>query len=135
MKSFAALTRNTVVVAAAIALCGVALADAQGSSNTTATAAKAHKLHAVIRHASGPHVSGPIGTIASITVSCHANEIATGGGGTPADGNWAMLLSQPENAVGATSGSPVKWRVDYGNYNDISGAGTIPNAYVVCEHR
>ena len=77
----------------------------------------------------GPQVKGPIGTIASITVSCEAGEAAVGGGGTPSDGNWAALLSRPQNSTAGTTGTPRQWRVDFGNYNDTNNAGAVPVAY------
>ena len=75
-----------------------------------------------------------IGSIASVTVSCNAGEAAVGGGGTPNDGNWATLLSRPQNSTGGTTGTPTQWRVDFGNYNDTTNAGAIPVAYAVCEN-
>ena len=82
----------------------------------------------------GALVKGPIGTIASVTVSCHAGETAVGGGGTPSDGNWATLLSRPQNSSAGTTGTPTQWRVDFGNYNDTNNIGAIPVAYAVCEN-
>jgi len=90
-------------------------------------------LTRTIRTATGPLVKGGIGTIASVTVSCHAGEVAVGGGGTPTDGNWATLQSRPENSTGATTGTPTKWRVDFGNYNDTNNIGAIPVAFAVCQ--
>jgi len=66
-------------------------------------------------------------------VPCHAGEVAVGGRGTPSDGNWAALLSRPQNSTAGTTGTPTQWRVDFGNYNDTNNARAIPVAYAVCE--
>jgi hypothetical protein len=66
-------------------------------------------------------------------VSCSPGEVAVGGGGTPSNGNWATLLSRPQNSSSGTTGTPTQWRADFGNYHDTNGAGAIPVAYAVCE--
>jgi hypothetical protein len=139
-------TRTLIACAAATSALGLAAsmaAPALASSATprspgTTSRARVYTQSAagptrVIRNAAGPQVKGPIGWIASITVSCHAGEVAVGGGGTPSDGNWATLLSRPQNSTGGTTGTPTQWRVDFGNYNDIGNAGAVPVAYAVCQ--
>jgi hypothetical protein len=119
-------TASALGLAASIAAPALASSATPGSQGATS-------LTRVIRTAVGAQVKGPIGTIASITVSCHAGEVAVGGGGTPSDGNWATLLSRPQNSTAGTTGTPTQWRVDFGNYNDTNNAGAIPVAYAVCQ--